>query len=113
MKPRRPIFYTLDPITHATTPCDLPTAALQLEEGGESLRRVALTIIPEAGVEISTVFLGIDHAFGDGPPLLFESLIYSIDGGDSERDCFRYSSWWEAEEGHWRLVAKYSAPKPK
>ena len=26
-------------------------------------------------IEVSTVFLGTDHQFGDGPPLLFETMV--------------------------------------
>ena len=32
-----------------------------------------------ADVEVSTVFLGIDHQFFAGPPLLFETLNFSTD----------------------------------
>ena len=37
-------------------------------------RRVALTRVGPYCV--STVFLGIDHQWGDGPPLLFETMVY-------------------------------------
>ncbi len=35
------------------------------------------------GVVVSTVFLGLDHNFfGDGPPLLFETMVFTdIEGG--------------------------------
>ena len=46
---------------------------------------------------VSTVFLGLDHSFGGGPPLLFETMIF--DGGEEEH-CVRYSTWQQAEEGH-------------
>ena len=29
-----------------------------------------------AGTEVSTVFLGVDHQVGDGPPLLFETMVF-------------------------------------
>jgi hypothetical protein len=51
---------------------------------------------------ISTVFLGLDHNFGSGPPLLFESLIFGGPLGDEQR---RYSTYDEAERGHAELVA--------
>ncbi len=53
------------------------------------------------GVDVSTVFLGIDHAFGGGPPLLFETMIF---GGPHNEYQERYSTWEEAEAGHKRAV---------
>jgi hypothetical protein len=49
------------------------------------------------GVTISTVFLGLDHAWGDGPPLLFETMIF---GGSHDQYQERYSSKKEALAGH-------------
>lgn len=55
-------------------------------------------------VEISTVWLGLDHNFNDeGPPLIFESMIF---GGNYDEEQHRYSTWAEAEEGHKKLVEK-------
>jgi hypothetical protein len=54
------------------------------------------------GLVVSTVFLGLDHRFGDGPPILFETLVFD----DYERgDGARYSTWDEAERGHREFVA--------
>lgn len=65
-------------------------------------RRVAKDEID--GLVVSTVFLHMDHGFGDGPPLLFETMI--LDGSDSDdRYQERYSTWEEAEAGHARAVA--------
>lgn len=52
-------------------------------------------------VKVSTVFLGIDHGFGDGPPILFETMIF---GGEHDDYQERYSTWEQAEEGHKRAV---------
>lgn len=63
-------------------------------------RRVARSVIeqPEHDpVTVSTVFLGMDHGWGDGPPLLFESMVF---GGPLNEQCYRYSTWEEAEAGH-------------
>lgn len=49
------------------------------------------------GVRVSTVFLGLDHNYGDGPPLLFETMIF---GGEHDASQWRYSTWEEAAEGH-------------
>jgi len=54
-------------------------------------------------VRISTVFLGLDHQFGDGPPLLFETLVF---GGKLDDEMDRYTTWEEAEKGHAEMVIK-------
>ena len=66
-------------------------------------RRVALTKMGD--VEVSTVFLGIDHSFGGGPPLLYETLVF---GGPLDGEMERYSTLQEAEAGHQRMVARVS-----
>ncbi len=88
--------YILD--GHNVVPCDLMTWARAFETTN---RRVAKDIIGEKC--ISTVFLGLDHSFGDGPPLLFETMVFK---GDSSEDeiCERCSTWEEAEAQHARIV---------
>lgn len=54
-----------------------------------------------AGASVSTVFLGLDHNFGSGPPLLFETMIF---GGPHDQWQCRYSTLDEAECGHVRVV---------
>lgn len=49
------------------------------------------------GAEVSTVFLGLDHRFNVGPPLLFETMVF---GGPLDGEQDRYSTWEEAEAGH-------------
>lgn len=56
----------------------------------------------ENGVHVSTVFLGMNHAFGDGKPVLFETMIF---GGEHDQYQERYCTWNEAEEGHKRALA--------
>lgn len=53
-------------------------------------------------VEVSTVFLGLDHAF-EGPPLLFETLVF---GGELDGQMERYSTRQSAIAGHDQMVAK-------
>lgn len=48
-------------------------------------------------VRISTVFLGLDHQFGEGEPLLFETMIF---GGKEDQYQDRCSTWEEAEKMH-------------
>ncbi len=59
-------------------------------------RDVAKTQIND-DVKVSTVFLGLDHSFGDGPPLLFETMIF---GGEHDQYQERFETWEQAEAGH-------------
>ena len=52
-------------------------------------------------VDVSTVFLGLDHNFGAGPPLLFETMIF---GGPNDGYQERYETWEQAEAGHAKAV---------
>lgn len=58
-------------------------------------RRVELT--ERNNIKVSTVFLGLDHSFGNGKPMLFETMIF---GGPHSEFCSRYTTWEEAEAGH-------------
>jgi hypothetical protein len=48
-------------------------------------------------VYVSTVFLGLDHSFGDGPPVLWETMVF---GGVLDGEQRRYTSLEAALEGH-------------
>jgi hypothetical protein len=66
-------------------------------------RHVARTVV-WPGFLVSTVFLTLDHNWeDDGPPLLFETMVFS-DGDDI--GCQRYSTFDEAERGHWEIVRR-------
>jgi hypothetical protein len=71
-------------------------------------RRVAKTAQGE--VEVSTVFLGLDHGFAASErPILFETLVF---GGEHDGDMNRYATWSEAEEGHKRMCSRvFNTPK--
>ena len=51
--------------------------------------------------KVSTVFIGLNHRFGDGPPLIFETMIF---GGEHDEYQERYSTWAQAEAGHHRAM---------
>ena len=53
------------------------------------------------GVRVSTVFLGIDHNFGEGEPLLFETMIFGGEHSDYQE---RYSTLEEAKQGHLKAI---------
>ena len=55
------------------------------------------------GLEVSTVFLGINHNWSDrGPPVLFETMVFRKGVGV---ECRRTSTWIEAAVEHERMVA--------
>lgn len=55
---------------------------------------------------ISTVYLGINHAYSkDSPPLIFETMVFC---GDMDgQDQWRYSTIAEAKAGHEKAVKLY------
>ena len=61
-----------------------------------SIFRNNFTIYGEE-VQVSTVFLYMDHSFIGGPPLLVETMIF---GGLHDNHQVRYTSWEDAEKGH-------------
>jgi hypothetical protein len=48
-------------------------------------------------VTVSTIFLGLDHGFGNQRPVLFETMIF---GDPFDQEMSRYCTWEEAEIGH-------------
>lgn len=86
--------YILDGKT--PVPADLMTWAKWFETAD---RRVDATTIGR--YRVSTVFLGLDHQYGEGPPLIFETMVFA-DGGSDECWCDRCSTWDEAEAMHQR-----------
>ena len=83
---------------------DLIRWAEWLEHAGDA-RRVAHDLwIDATGQEIlvSTVFLGLDHAFGCGPPVLWETMIF---GGPHDQHQDRYTSREAAVAGHATALA--------
>jgi hypothetical protein len=71
-------------------------------------RRVASTTVLGMCL-VSTVFLGLDHSCGGGPPLLFETMAFW--GGEGGYEQTRCSTWLEAQEQHARMCAKVARPR--
>ena len=59
-------------------------------------------LLGKTRITISTVFLGIDHSHGFGPPLLWETMILGLPGHHS----WRYRSREEAVTMHEQLVGE-------
>jgi hypothetical protein len=77
-----------------------PVAMMEWAQGFErDDRKVGRDEVGEASV--STVHLGLNHQFGDGPPLIFETMIF---GGEHDQACWRYSTEEQAKAGHERVV---------
>lgn len=65
-------------------------------------RRVGIS--KKDNVMVSTVFLGIDHNWGEGDPILFETLVFV---NEKEVDGTRYSTYHEAKAGHNEFCREY------
>jgi len=96
----RPMYYTeVDgvavPVADATE--------WTLRGGKAKVWCVAKTYRGDGEVEVSTVFLGLDHAW-QGPPELYETMIFAH-GLDLDERCERYARREEAVAGHQRMVA--------
>lgn len=77
-----------------------PVRVKNIDEWGDwfqdfKMRRVAETHIGK--IRVSTVFLGIDHSFGGGPPILFETMIF---GGELDQWQERCCTWDAAVKMH-------------
>jgi hypothetical protein len=102
------MHYILDGTTVRHTE-DVLAWAQWFETADRRVARTALT--PE--VEVSTVFLGIDHQFEPGGPVvLFETMTFAQRGMERkalEMFTERYSTWHEAEQGHEAVCAQVRA----
>jgi len=100
------MYYVLNEHGDAV-PCDLMTWARRLESTNRIVQQDTI-----GGVFVSTVFLGLDHNFGHGPPLLFETMIFD---GFHDNYQERYSTYDEAIEGHARAmdVARQQSQDPE
>jgi hypothetical protein len=76
------------------------------------------------GCLVSTIFLGLDHAWGDGPPILFETMAFSaatkrVELLSAARDVHetlherRYATYDEALAGHAEVLAEVKATVAK
>lgn len=119
----KPIWYTLDEDKNPI-PTDITGAAELFED--ENRRVVAQHDITcyyfgvviknkfygfASQYFISTVFLGIDHQFGDGPPILWETMVFRNRDDMNELFCARYETYKSAKMDHNRLAALLRAGK--
>jgi hypothetical protein len=96
-------------------PLTLMQWVMRYEKGSDMLvdeKRVAETTLPN-GRWVSTVWLGLNHQFGAGPPLIFETMVFGSKDGMGELDCDRYGTEAEALAGHAVMVEKWSVETPE
>jgi hypothetical protein len=57
---------------------------------------------------VSTVFLGLDHSFAEGPPILFETMVFCKHepACDLDNEEERFATWADAEAGHAAMVSR-------
>lgn len=94
-------FYKLDDEGNPTLCASLEEYAAWAGSRNRELDRVALDVL-EGDIRISTVFLGMDHNYYGGPPLLYETMIF---GGSHDEYQRRYSTRAEAVAGHKEALA--------
>lgn len=70
--------------------------------------KVARSMIGD--ITVSTAFLGTDHGFGGGPPLLYETMIF---GGERDEETTRYTTWGNAVTGHEKIASEISRQRQK
>jgi len=68
----------------------------------ESHNRIVAKTNVSDEVRVSTVFLGLDHNYYEGPPILFETMIF---GGKHDGYQERCATWAEAEAMHDEAVS--------
>ena len=104
----RPLFYRMDGSPYPGTSHEQTLAwAKDFEDRANNGGFVAQETLPN-GIYISTIWMGLDHNYGAGRPLIFETMVFGAKAGkDLDQD--RYASLEEAKAGHAAMVKKYKA----
>jgi len=79
------------------SPMDMMDWAVSL--GDNEYKRIDKDTVGDA--DVSTVWLGLDHGWGGGAPVIFETMIF---GGEHDQFQDRYTTEEEAVAGHARVV---------
>lgn len=82
-------------------PIPVDDSLVWAEQFEKTNRVVRIDWIENPDILISTVFLGINHCFNGGEPILFETMIF---GGKFDGYQKRYFTWEQAEEGHLKAL---------
>lgn len=86
-----------------------PIAEPDLDKWGEWMQTPARIVAKDriADSEVSTVFLGMDHAWGGGPPVLWETMVFGGRLNQAQSRCS--GSKEQAEAMHATMVEKVRA----
>jgi hypothetical protein len=96
-------WYILDN-NHKPVPADVMVAA-KWREDNPNIKRVAYDELKDLNgddVRISTVFLGLDHAWDSDIPTLWETMIFGGENDQAYQE--RYTSYEQAIEGHQKAI---------
>lgn len=114
MREGGPYYYDIDGTPIADT---LTWGRLMEQRREDGSFRIGDDTLPN-GVWISTVWLGLDHRWGAGPPLIFESMAFGLPHREmvferemdvrDELDIARYSTLAQAQAGHAAMLAKWA-----
>lgn len=88
------MWYTLDENNKPVKATSIMEAADWMEN---NLERKVVKQEHIGDIFISTVFLGLDHAWNSDVPVLWETMIF---GGEHDQYQERYTSYEDALEGH-------------
>ena len=88
------MWYTLDNNNKPIAATSITEAAKWLDE---NLERKVVKQDYVGDVWVSTVFLGLDHAWNSDIPVLWETMIF---GGEHDQYQERYTSYEDAVKGH-------------
>lgn len=91
------------------TECSMREFAEKKED--QSYSRIGWTSLSDDEKEfVSTVWLGINHAFFGGAPVIFETMAFY---DEDWRECRRYTNEEDAKKGHAEMVAELMARRIK
>lgn len=76
--------------------------------GPKSDQRFIANTILSTGRRVSTVLLGLDHNFGMGRPLIFETMVFVSNDNLEELACVRDTTEKQARITHVRLVREFT-----
>ena len=86
-------------------PIEMTAWGLKFENYNDYKRVCADDVLTQDGqlLWVSTVWVGLDMRWQQGPPLIFETMIFKDDHAEDEY-CERYCSEASARDGHSRVV---------
>ncbi len=86
-----------------------PNAVREFEKDFQNTKKRRIGFIHLSnGLDISTVWLGLNHRHCAGRPLIFETMVFAPDkGGNTCFEMARYSTLEEARLGHKAFVKRY------